>query len=89
MEFIVAEKISQLASLAAGQIAIQTLLSLLVNLYIGEAEDRDEARNLITGMAEEMVDKAYIPDLPAADSLAARDQAKELVRALIGGQQSN
>ncbi|MBR1124549.1 hypothetical protein JQ628_23700 [Bradyrhizobium lablabi] len=76
-------------SAEAGQIAIQTLLSLIVNLYIGECEDRDMARNEISNMAEEMVDKAFIPDLPAADSRVTRDQAKLLVRRLIGGHQTN
>jgi hypothetical protein len=85
-EFIVAEKSGEFASLAAGQIAIQTLLSLVVNLYIGDAEDPEQARDLITDMAEEMVDSAFIPDLPPAESKAAR--AKELVRQLIGGHQA-
>ena len=40
-------------STEAGQIAMQTLMSLLVNLYIGEFEDHDLARNEITNMAEE------------------------------------
>lgn len=65
------------------------MLSLLVNLYIGEREDPDEARELVTGMAEEMVDRAFIPDLPAVESKATRDQAKQLVRRLIGGHQAN
>jgi hypothetical protein len=75
------------ASGAAGQIAIQTLLSVLINLYIGECEDRDLARREITRAAEDMIDKASIPDLPTADQKPARDQAKTLVRALIGGQE--
>ncbi|HEY0851246.1 MAG TPA: hypothetical protein VGD96_15105 [Bradyrhizobium sp.] len=53
------------ANYIAGQIAMQTLMSLLVNLYIGECEDHDLARNEITNMADEMVDKAFIPDLPS------------------------
>jgi hypothetical protein len=89
MEFIVMEKASEFASVAGGQIAIQTLLSLLVNLYIGECEDHDLARNEITKMAEDMVEKAFVPDLPVADQKAARDQAKKLVRALIVGHQAN
>jgi hypothetical protein len=48
------------ASAAAGQIAIQTLLSVLINLYIGECEDRDLAQREIMRMAEEMIDKAAI-----------------------------
>lgn len=83
------EKSSEFASHAGGQIAIQTLLSLLVNLYIGECEDQDQARSEITGMAEEMVDSAFVPDLPATDQKAARDQAKRLVRALISGRHAN
>jgi hypothetical protein len=83
------EKASEFASVAGGQIAIQTLLSLLVNLYIGECEDHDLARNEITKMAEDMVEKAFVPDLPVADQKAARDQAKKLVRALIVGHQAN
>ena len=78
-----------MASLAAGQIAIQTLLSLLINLYIGECEDHDTARSEIAGLAEDMIDEAAVPDLPAADQKAARNQAKSLVRALISGQRSN
>jgi hypothetical protein len=81
MESKVTEKPSEIASLAAGQIAIQTLLSLLVNLYIGESEDPDLARREITNVAEEMVDKAFVPDLTAADQRAVRDQAKRLDRA--------
>ena len=83
------EKHAEFASMSAGQIAMQTLLSLLVNLYIGEREDHDLAQNEITNMAEEMVDKAFIPDLPGAYSRATRDQAKQLVRALIQGQHAN
>jgi hypothetical protein len=89
MEFMVTEKPSEFASMAGGQIAIQTLLSLLVNLYIGECEDHDVARKEITKMAEEIVDKAFVPDLPVADRKAARDQAKKLVRALIIGHRAN
>jgi hypothetical protein len=88
-EFIVTKESSEFASLAGGQIAIQTLLSLLVNLYIGECDDHDLARKEITAMAEEMVDKAFVPNLPVADQKAARDQAKTLVRALIVGHQAN
>jgi hypothetical protein len=77
------------ASQAAGQIAVQTLLSLLINLYIGECEDPDQARTEITNMAEEMVDGAFVPHLPAADQRAARNQAKQLVRVLITGQRTN
>ena len=83
------EKSSEFVSHAGGQIAIQTLLSLLVNLYIGECEDPDLARKEMTNIAEEMVDKAFVPDLPVADQRAARDQAKLLVRALIVGRQAN
>jgi hypothetical protein len=78
-----------IASYAAGQIAIQTLLSVLINLYIGECEDHDLAKREITGAAEDMIDKASVPDLPAPDQKAARDQAKFLVRALISGGRVN
>jgi len=85
----VTEKPSPLASLAAGQIAIQTLLSVLVNLYIGGAEDRDEARREITDAAEDIITRSEIADLPAADQEAARKQAKALVRGLIGSTRTN
>jgi hypothetical protein len=85
----VTEKPSPLASLAAGQIAIQTLLSVLINLYIGGCEDRDEAQQEIIGAAEDLITKAAIPDLPAADQKAAREQAKALVRGLIVGSRTN
>ena len=83
------EKSSEFASVAGGQIAIQTLRSLLVNLYIGECDDHDLVRKEITKMAEEMVDKTFVPDLPVSDQKAARDEAKKLVRALIVGHQAN
>ena len=83
------DRSSEFASHAGGQIAIQTLLSLLVNLYIGECEDPDLARKSMAEIAEEMVDKALAPDLPAADQRAARDQAKQLVRALILGHRAS
>jgi hypothetical protein len=70
--------------MAAGQIAIQTLLSVLVNLYIGGAEDRDEARREITDAAEDHITRSAIPDLPASEQEVARKQAKTLVRGLIG-----
>jgi hypothetical protein len=82
----VADEPAPFASAAAGQIAIQTLLSVLINLYIGECEDRDLAQREIMRMAEDMIDKAAIPGLPAAEQRPARDEAKTLVRALIGGQ---
>ncbi|SDT56639.1 hypothetical protein SAMN05444158_7093 [Bradyrhizobium canariense] len=75
--------------MAAGQIATQTLLSLLINLYIGGCDDRDEAKRESTGAAENMLDTAAIPDVSAADQKAARDQAKVLVRALISGGRTN
>ena len=83
------EQSGEFASHAGGQIAIQTLPSLLVNLYIGDCEDPDLARKDMAEIAEEMVDKAFVPDLPVADQRAARDQAKKLVRALIVGHQAN
>jgi hypothetical protein len=83
------DKPTPLASMAAGQIAIQTLLSVLINLYIGECDDRDLAKKEITGAAEDMIDGASVPDLPAADQKAARDQAKALVRGLITGARPN
>jgi hypothetical protein len=82
-DFIVTDKPTPIASYAAGQIAIQTLLSVLINLYIGECEDHDLAKREITCAAEGMIDNASVPDLPAADQKEARDQAKFLVRALI------
>jgi len=77
------------ASAAAGQIAIQTLLSVLINLYIGECEDRDLAQREITRMAEDLIDKAAIPGLPSAQQKPARDQAKSLVRTLIAGRSTH
>jgi hypothetical protein len=74
-DFMMADNPTPIASYAAGQIAIQTLLSVLINLYIGECEDRDLAKREITGAAEDMIDKASVPDLPAADQKEARDQA--------------
>ena len=79
------DKPKPIASYAAGQIAIQTLLTVLINLHIGGYDDHDKARNEITNAAEDIITKAAIPDLPAADQKAARDQAKLLVRALISG----
>jgi hypothetical protein len=70
--------------MAAGQIAIQTLLSVVVNLFIGGAEDPDEARREITEAAEDLITRSAIPDLPASEQEAARKQAKTLVRGLIG-----
>jgi hypothetical protein len=81
----VTEKPSPLASMAAGQIAIQTMLSMLINLYIVGCEDREGARGEIIGTAEDMIDCAAIPDLPTSDQKSARDQAKFVVRALISG----
>jgi hypothetical protein len=81
----VTEKLSPLASMAAGQIAIQTMLSMLINLYIAGCEDREGARGEIIGTAEDMIDGAAIPDLPAGDQKSARDQARFVVRALISG----
>ena len=83
------DKPPPIASYAAGQIAIQTLLSVLINLYIGECDDRDLAKREIIGAAEGMIDSASVPDLPAADQKVARDQAKFLVRALISGGRVN
>jgi hypothetical protein len=77
------DKPPPIASMAAGQIAIQTMLSLLINLYIAGCEDREGARGEIIKTAEGMIDDAAIPDLPAADQKTAREQAKVVVRALI------
>jgi hypothetical protein len=85
----VADEPAPFASAAAGQIAIQTLLSVLINLYIGECEDRDLAQREIMRMAEDMIDKAAIPGLAATEQKPARNQAKSLVRALILGQSSH
>jgi hypothetical protein len=79
----VTEKPSPIASMAAGQIAIQTMLSMLINLYIAGCEDREGARGEITKTAEDIIDGAAIPDLPAADQKSAREQTTFLVRALI------
>jgi hypothetical protein len=79
----VTEKPSPIASMAGGQIAIQTMLSLLINLYIAGCEDREGARGEIIKTAEDMIDAATIPDLPAGDQKTAREQAKFVVRALI------
>jgi hypothetical protein len=79
------DKPTPLASMAAGQIAIQTLLSVLINPYIGGCDNHEEARAEITKAAEDLITSAAIPDLPAADQKAARDQAKFLARALISG----
>jgi hypothetical protein len=73
------------ASYAAGQIAIQTLLTVLINLYIAECDDREQARAEIIGVAEEIITGASVPDLPAAEQKATREQAKSLVRDLISG----
>jgi hypothetical protein len=81
----VTDKPSPIASYAAGQIAIQTLLSVLINLHIAGYDDHDKARAEITSAAEDIIAKAAVPDLPAADQKEARDQAKLLVRALISG----
>ncbi len=66
------EKPSPLASMAAGQIAIQTMLSLLVNLHTAGCDDREGARDEIVKIAEDIIDGAAIPDLPAADQKTAR-----------------
>jgi hypothetical protein len=79
----VTEKPSPIASIAAGQIAIQTMLSLLINVYIAGCDDRDGARSEIIKTAQDMIDAASIPDLPAGDQTSAREQAKFVVRALI------
>lgn len=78
-----------LVSVAGGQIAMQTMLSVLVNLYIGGCEDVDMARREILKLAEEMVDKASVPDLPAENQQPARDRAILIVRDLITGQKKN
>jgi hypothetical protein len=83
------EQPAPFASQEAGQIAIQTMLSLLINLYIGECEDREQARAEIIKVAVEMVDAASVPGLPAAEQRDARHQAKALVRALISGQSTH
>jgi hypothetical protein len=81
----VTDKPGPIASYAAGQIAIQTLLSVLINLHIAGYEDRDKAREEIINAAEEIIDKASIPDLPAAEQKQARDQAKFVLGVLING----
>jgi len=83
---MMADNPSPIASYAAGQIAIQTLLSVLINLHIAGYDDRDKARDEITSAADDIITKAAVPDLPAADQKVARDQAKFVVRALISGQ---
>jgi hypothetical protein len=84
-----ADKPSPIASYAAGQIAIQTLLSVLINLYIGQYDDHDKARSEVTSAALGLIDRAAVPDLPAPDQKAVRDQAKFLVQALISGSRVN
>jgi hypothetical protein len=86
---MVNEKPSPIASYAAGQMAIQTLLGVLINLHIGGYPDHDKARREITDAAEGIIDEAQVPDLPAADQKAAREQAKFLVRTLISGVHKN
>jgi hypothetical protein len=46
------DKPSQIASMAAGQIAVQTLLSLPINLYVGESDNHDQVRDEITKPAK-------------------------------------
>jgi hypothetical protein len=62
---------------------VQTLLSVLINLHIAGYDDRDKAREEIISAAEEIVDKAAIPDLPVAEQKQARDQAKFVLGVLI------
>jgi hypothetical protein len=78
-----------LASYAAGQIAIQTLLSVLINLHIAGYDDPEKAREEIASAAEDVITTASVPDLPAPEQKVARDQAKLLVRALISGSRVN
>jgi hypothetical protein len=40
---------------AAGQIAIQRLLFVLINLHIAEYDDREKAREEITKTAEDII----------------------------------
>jgi hypothetical protein len=82
---IVTDKPGPIASYAAGQIAIQTLLSVIINLHIARYEDPDKAREEIISTAEEIIDKAAIPDLPAGEQKQARDQAKFVLGVLING----
>jgi hypothetical protein len=85
----VSEKPSPIASLAGGQIAIQALLSVLIHLYVGGTEDHESTKRELADLTEALIDKASIPDLPAADQKAARDQAKAVVRGLIAGHHKN
>jgi hypothetical protein len=40
---------------AAGQVAIQTLLSVLINLHIAEYDDREKVREEITKSAADII----------------------------------
>ena len=79
--------VSPIATKAAGDIATQTLLSLLINLFVGQYEESagPVIRKRLIGAAEEMIDGSTIPDLPVEEHHAAREQAKVMTRALLSG----
>ena len=74
-----------IANAAAGHIAIQATLTVLIHTIIGLADDQDEGRREILEGISGLIDGSAIPDLPSADQKAARDMAKTLVKGWVMG----
>jgi hypothetical protein len=76
---------SPLANHAAGQIAVQVLLSTLMQMFLRSADDPDELRQEVLDAMNKMIDSSAIPNLPAAEQKDARAEAKTIVRHLVVG----
>jgi hypothetical protein len=76
---------SPLANHAAGQIAVQVLLSTLMQMFLRSADDPKELREELLAAMNKMIDNSAIPALPTSEQKDARAEAKTIVRNLVVG----
>jgi hypothetical protein len=77
--------VSPLANHAAGQIALQVMVSTMMQIFIRQADQPLEFRDEVLAAMNVMIDNSAIPALPATEQKDARAEAKTIVRYLVVG----
>lgn len=76
------------ASRAAGDIALQALIFVLIEMVANSYEDSGEIREKMRTMAENLADQSTVPDMPPemkAQDRLVREKAKTLIGILTSG----
>jgi hypothetical protein len=76
------------ASRAAGDIALQALVFMLIEMVANSYEDPGEIRGKMRAMAEDLADRSTVPDMPQerkAQDRLVREKAKVLIGLLTSG----